>query len=143
MSMAYKTLIQKRKYMNLWQQRNREQVRKKSREWYHRNKEVVLKKQKERNLANPEKRYLTNRKSDLKKYGITLEQYEEMEKKQRGLCAICGKSETNKYKKLAVDHCHKSEKVRGLLCSNCNQALGLFRDKKTLLTKAINYLQQI
>lgn len=133
-------LIQKRDYMRAWQSKNRDKVRLKSKEWYHKNKEKVLAAQKKRNHQNPEKKYLINRKSDLKKYGITIEQYEKMEKSQKGVCAICKKSEPNKYKKLAVDHCHKTGKVRGLLCSKCNNGLGKFDDNVALLTKAIKYL---
>lgn len=124
--------------MKDWQKNNPEKRRESARKWYLKNKKKVLEKQKQRNLANPEKRYLTNRKSDLRKYGITLEQYEKMEKKQKGLCAICGGKELGK--KLAVDHCHTTSKVRGLLCYHCNNGLGKFKDDKQLLQKAINYL---
>jgi hypothetical protein len=75
--------------------------------------------------------------SNLKKYGITVDEYESMHDAQNGLCAICKKPETktNQYGKirLAVDHCHESGKNRGLLCMNCNRALGLVgEDLKTI-----------
>lgn len=81
-------------------------------------------------------------------YGITVEQYREMEAAQDGLCAICGKPEAVLHKttleprQLAVDHCHKTGKVRALLCSSCNGGLGNFRDDTTLLERAITYLRQ-
>ena len=126
--MKQKILKQKvTEYNKKWRQLNPEKVRAHYKKWYEKNKEKVLAKQKKRNLE-----------SDLRKYGITLEKYEAMEKKQNGVCAICMEKEPNK--KLAVDHCHITGKVRGLLCSNCNNGLGKFKDSKTLLIKAINYL---
>lgn len=65
--------------------------------------------------------------------------------KQNGVCAICGQPEVNKNqygkKALAVDHDHKTNKVRGLLCQACNSGLGMFKDDPTRLAKAIEYLQ--
>jgi hypothetical protein len=75
----------------------------------------------------------------------TKHEYEELLKVQNGVCAICGRTETargqnGELKRLAVDHCHKTGKVRGLLCFNCNAALGKFKDSPVLLAKAITYL---
>jgi len=76
-----------------------------------------------------------------REFGISREQYIEIENKQKGLCAICGEQETgNRNKNLSVDHCHKTNKVRGLLCTNCNRAIGLLKDNVTILKKAIKYL---
>jgi hypothetical protein len=79
-------------------------------------------------------------------YGITLEEYEEMYGDQNGLCALCGKPETSTYRgktrKLAVDHCHGTGKVRALLCSNCNTGLGSFMHDPELLQRAISYLDR-
>lgn len=138
MSMNKKILKQQKE--KTWREKNPEKIKGYMRNWYLKNKKEILRKQKERNLKNPEKRYLTNRKSDLRKYGLTLEQYDEMEKVQKMVCAICGKKQ--KDKKLAVDHCHKKGHVRGLLCSFCNQGLGKFRDDTKLLSKAIKYLNK-
>lgn len=80
----------------------------------------------------------------LKKYNITIDEYENMHEQQNGVCAICGQPENRAYNgnaiNLAVDHCHKTGKVRGLLCSRCNQALGNFQDSSKILAKALNYL---
>ena len=89
----------------------------------------------------------SNRNSWLKRqYGISLAEYEEMLRKQNGLCAICNLPErrvVNGTKfQLNVDHNHNTGKVRGLLCFVCNTALGKFGDSKVLLEKAINYLKQ-
>lgn len=81
-----------------------------------------------------------------KKFGITLAQYHEMLTEQGGGCAICGKPErtsrSGKTLSLAVDHCHNSSQVRGLLCVNCNQGIGSFRDDPEILRKAIEYLHK-
>lgn len=67
--------------------------------------------------------------------------------KQNSSCAICGEKETAKcsktgrIKKLAVDHEHKSKKVRGLLCDRCNRGLGFFKDMSKLCSKAAEYLE--
>ena len=75
-----------------------------------------------------------------KNYNLTLEEYNLKLKEQDGVCAIC-KTPPNK-KQLAVDHCHKTNKIRKLLCGNCNTALGLFKDNIDVLNKAISYLKE-
>lgn len=70
---------------------------------------------------------------------ITPEQYNLMLKKQKGLCWIC-KDPPGK-QRLALDHCHKTNRVRGLLCSACNTGLGLFKDKPGVLLRAARYLR--
>ena len=66
----------------------------------------------------------TDRKKHFKRsYGITIEDYETMFANQNGVCKICQKT-CKSGKNLAVDHCHKTGKVRGLLCATCNTSLG-------------------
>lgn len=75
-----------------------------------------------------------------KKFGITYQEYENILKSQNNGCKICGS--THQYKKaLAVDHCHKTGKIRAILCDNCNKGLGNFQDSPALLEKAIEYLK--
>jgi hypothetical protein len=78
------------------------------------------------------------------KYGITENQYDEMLKIQENKCAICESTETKdkKVKRLVVDHCHKTGKIRGLLCSSCNKAIGLFEDSVFAMTNAIEYIKK-
>ena len=57
-------------------------------------------------------------------------------------CEICGKTSIENKKALSVDHCHKTGKIRGVLCQNCNFAIGLLNDSVNLLNKAIVYLKE-
>ena len=75
-------------------------------------------------------------------YGITIKQRQQIFDDQGGCCKICGRHETEFKIKLAVDHCHKTNKVRGLLCSNCNHGIGNLRDSIHLLESALRYLKQ-
>jgi len=85
---------------------------------------------------------LNNRKTWLKqKYKITINEYEVILKSQDGLCAICKKKETQK-NFLSIDHCHISNKIRGLLCSGCNKALGFINDDIRILKSMIEYLSK-
>jgi hypothetical protein len=108
---------------------NIEKQRAKSKKWHHENKDG---------------KYLNSR---LKRaYGIDLEVFEGMLKIQNNACAICRSPETaihnktKKVKRLAVDHCHITLQVRGLLCAGCNKALGAFGDNIDTLKRAIEYL---
>lgn len=74
-------------------------------------------------------------------YGIDIEQRDALVLAQNSSCAIC-KDEFDDNRKLHVDHCHATEAVRGLLCSRCNQGIGLFRDDVRILLSAVAYLQQ-
>lgn len=76
-----------------------------------------------------------------KKYGITGKQYDQMLKQQGGVCKICQQKCSTK-RKLAVDHDHGSGAVRGLLCFQCNSAIGKLKDSVTLLRRAADYLEQ-
>lgn len=76
----------------------------------------------------------------LKRYGLTKEEYETLFDKQKGLCFIC-KKECSSGQNLSVDHCHKTGKVRGLLCKKCNTALGMLEDNIEYFQTAILYLK--
>lgn len=77
----------------------------------------------------------------LKKFGITSAKYQEMLTTQNHACAVCSTPPARK-KRLAVDHCHSSGKVRGLLCSSCNLAIGLLQDDPVRMQAALDYLQK-
>lgn len=85
--------------------------------------------------------------NDLKKrFGITLVDYERMLENQKGVCKICQQPEmaidrfSGLPRALAVDHCHTTMKVRGLLCTTCNTAIGLLQEDQELFRKAAEYL---
>lgn len=88
-----------------------------------------------------------NRERSLRvKFGITSADYDELLHKQGGGCAVCGtkydkQNATGGVRRLAVDHCHKTGVVRGLLCSNCNQAAGKLKDNVELIIKLALYIQ--
>lgn len=93
--------------------------------------------------SNPERALEMSRKYILaKRFGITLSDYDAMLERCGGVCQICGKpeSQTHRNMRLAVDHCHKTGKVRGLLCSLCNTAIGKLNDDPAILQRAIDYL---
>jgi hypothetical protein len=150
-----------------WRENNKERLKEIKREWYLKNKDKVHaanresyikfkdkrhKWQAEYYMKSPERRQANveaSRKHRAKPeyrtkilkrmYGITAEQYDAMLLKQDNKCAIC--LQEDKGKRLAVDHCHKTGRIRGLLCGNCNLALGLLQDNPDLLNKAAAYLK--
>ena len=76
----------------------------------------------------------------LKNFGITLEKYNKMLQEQNQVCAICLQHLEFDKRSLAVDHCHATGKIRGLLCRHCNQGIGHFKDDIKLLENTIKYL---
>lgn len=86
---------------------------------------------------NPE----VHRRAKLKAiYGITPEEYTSLLESQGGVCAICKQYRPHKGDSMCVDHCHATGSVRGILCGDCNRAIGLLKDNPTFLKNAINYL---
>jgi len=89
---------------------------------------------------NPERRKQSSRKRLLRQYGLTPEAFTEKETEQNGKCAICG--QTNNGKTLHIDHNHKTNAVRALLCARCNNVLGQVDDDIDLLQALIVYIQK-
>jgi hypothetical protein len=89
---------------------------------------------------NRNKTYEEQRGTRIRSYGITVEEYDEMLESQGGGCYICGIGPVGRA--LDIDHDHRTGKVRGLLCSNHNRALGLLGDDPDLLLAAHTYLVQ-
>lgn len=100
----------------------------KQKEYYTKNKNTILINTREYNLK--------------KKFNILEEDYLSILKLQNYSCEICGKNEKEFVRRLAVDHCHSTGKIRGLLCHNCNTGLGKLGDSIESLTKALNYLKE-
>jgi hypothetical protein len=98
-----------------------------SKEHYRKNRDALLAKSREKYFQSH--------------YGISTSRFEEICVSQGHMCAICRKPEAeNHHGRLAVDHDHKTGLVRGLLCHNCNRALGLMQDSAGLLRAAADYL---
>jgi hypothetical protein len=82
-----------------------------------------------------------------KRLGVSEEEYNVLYLKQNGKCAICFEEETTlsnnmkTTKKLSIDHDHTTGKVRGLVCANCNSAIGLFKENADIVLSAYNYLK--
>ena len=105
--------------------------------YYEANKEKIIARTKAWNKANKEKTKGYTLKS---RYNITLKERDLMLKKQNNKCKICN----TKFSKVTsnIDHCHTTNKVRGILCTACNMGLGLFKDNTENLTNAITYLKE-
>ncbi len=96
---------------------------------------------------NPEHVRAQDRRRNIKQvFGITQEEFEEMLKKQNGVCAICGKPESvilnGKVKRISIDHCKKTGKICGLLCSRCNRGIGNFNHDHQRLLRAAKYCKR-
>ena len=114
----------RRNYNVEYYKKNKEKYNSSSSKWYCDNKETVI---------------AANRK---RKYGISPEEYAAMLEEQDNKCKICLVSFTNlSSRHIHTDHCHTTNKIRGLLCNFCNVGLGHFKDNTKLLTNAIVYLE--
>jgi hypothetical protein len=121
-----------------------------SRSYYNRNRETIIAKASEYQKTKPEvtkraqKKWRDSNKDTirnnqwLRKFGLTTEQVESMFSSQGGHCAIC----KNPNIKLCVDHDHTTNKIRGILCSKCNSAIGLLQDSAEVILAAYNYLKE-
>jgi Recombination endonuclease VII len=118
-------------YHDNYRKTNRAKLREQAKEYYRTNKEACRERMRVQNL---------------KKFGMTAEDYARMEMEQGGMCAICLQPETaidprsKEVRSLSVDHDHVTGKVRGLLCGACNVGLGKFADSPERLTAALKYL---
>lgn len=136
----------KRAYRNSRYRKDRSRELSQQRRYRSTHKEKIAAGQKRRRQQRPGRVRRISRSSTLKqRYGITAQDYNRMLASQNGVCAVCGNPETRKKRggtiRLAVDHCHKTGKVRGLLCSRCNLSIGRFEDDPELLEKAAAYLK--
>ena len=113
-----------KKYQKEW----RESHKKYKKEWFQKNKG----------------RYKQRARNDhlIKTYGITIEQYNELFIKQNGCCRICNRHQSEFKRSLAVDHDHKTNKIRGLLCHHCNRGLGDFFEDISIMESAITYIKE-
>lgn len=147
------TLEEKRAKTKLWKQLNKEKVKASKKAWDERNKEHKAAYKKEWDAKNVDKRKANNEKfkktnplyhveKHLKSsYGISLEDYNFLLQQQQFKCQCCGiEAEKAQRGKLFVDHCHTNGAIRGLLCQQCNTALGMVKDNVETLYKLASYL---
>lgn len=110
-----------------------------------RNKKAYLKNKDKRIEAN--KKWAEKNKTRIqetkirRKFGIGLKEKQELFERQGSCCAICKCKSNVRERDWDVDHCHETGVVRGILCSNCNRALGLFQDNAEYLQNAAEYLK--
>ena len=127
-------------YYAQYQKDNREKINKRNRDRRKLDPEFRKKANEKGKLwrqQNPEKIALMKKKSILKhKYGLTLEEYQDLLKSQENKCAICKRE-----KLLCVDHNHETGNVRGLLCHLCNRAIGMLMENINILENAIKYIE--
>lgn len=119
--------------------KNKERINRKKREEYQKDKDKIRKRND--NWRNNNKDKFRNCQL-VRKFGISIDDYNDMLKEQNYRCKICNTHEDELTLKLAVDHNHLTGKVRGLLCGNCNVAIGMLKDSEILLLKAIFYLKE-
>jgi hypothetical protein len=131
-----------------WYSRNREKGVAASVKWRKKNKAHLVEYTKAWRASWPpekrEKRLATKRaETMLRRYGITEEHYLELLTAQRGHCALCERTpEQERYKRLNIDHDHNTQKIRGLLCTPCNHALGVLGDNAEGMRRALAYLER-
>jgi hypothetical protein len=117
----------------------------KSRRWREANPQrarEVWNKSNRKRLADPEHLRWKREDAMLRAYGITMPEFDALLEQQGGVCAICKGPRSGPGKRFHVDHCHNSSKVRGLLCGNCNTAIGLLADDPERAEAAAAYLRR-
>ncbi len=113
---------------------------KRAKKYYGANRSKILERSKRYTRANQSRRIDNARRRGLLKFGLSAKNYDELLESQGRRCAICRDPAKKLPMRLAVDHCHVTGMIRGLLCSRCNMGLGMFRDDQEIMTNAINYL---
>lgn len=120
----------------------REAGRARCRAYYAANKARLNKNHREYQKRNPSRIIRLNRAAVIRKYGLTPAAYEQLVKDQNHCCKICGRDDwACRGGYLAVDHCHKTGAVRGLLCTQCNAGIGALQEIPELLEKAAAYVR--
>ncbi len=137
--MAYANPEDEKAYKKAYYEKNKEKINAQKKSYNEKNKEKIKAEKK----AYREKNKDRLRNKELKRnFGISLHEYNLMHTEQKGKCACCGIHQNELTKKFAVDHDHDTGLIRGLLCNNCNLALGKLGDNIEGLMKALNYLEK-
>ena len=125
--------------VSLWRKTNPEKKAEQKKRHYLKNKEKIDQKAKDWYNNNKDR---SKGSAIQRKYGITTEIFNQMRESQQYRCAICGTGEDSLKKKLVIDHCHNTGKVRKLLCTNCNVAIGMFKESPRIMFLAMEYLKE-
>lgn len=112
--------------------------REKSKKYRKGNPKAVAESNKKSRKANPQSLSRSLRKARLKRFGLTEKDYENLLIRQSGVCAVC--KQTDKIA-LAIDHCHETDIVRGLLCGACNKAEGLLKSNPDVIRALADYVE--
>lgn len=126
------------KYMREYQMAHKDKMKAKARAYYLSNTESCKARSAKWRKENPQEKYMSNRDRVAKRRGITLAEYNAILDAQGGVCAICLRP-PGKFS-LAIDHCHSTDKNRGLLCGRCNTALSLVENYPEWADRAVSYL---
>jgi len=168
-AVPYKNLEQRAKYLREYRQKNKERINESRRAWEAANPEKRAEQQRRywannqgellsraavRRMRPEERAYQQeyrnthrvrqrelNRIATLRQYGLTPESFEELLRGQGGRCAICRSAEPTSWG-WHVDHCHATDRVRGVLCHRCNVGLGHFKDDPVRLRAAVEYVER-
>lgn len=133
-----KTCEKCKEYNRNWRAKNRDRDRAHGRKYYATHKAEVKERSRKRHAANPLR---SRRRHLIERYGLSDSDYEQILVEQNGVCAICS-GPPKLGKNLDVDHCHDTGKVRGLLCRQCNVAIGSLKDDPKLTRAATEYLEK-
>ena len=130
-----KTIEEKKQYRREQYLKHYKKEKLSNKKYREENRNLIREKQSKYNKENPIKR----KNSMLKyQYGITLNEYNEMFKQQKGKCAICERHQNNLTRTLCVDHDHKTNKVRALLCVTCNTDVSVVENRLEEMLKYLN-----
>lgn len=128
----------KAKSLDQWRVDNPDKIKEQKRRHYEKHKDKIDQKAKDW-YENNKERYVNN--ALLRKYGVTLEQYNLLRAQQDFRCAVCNMHETDVGKKMFVDHDHSTGKIRKLLCTRCNVGIGMLQDNPDIMECAAKYIR--
>jgi hypothetical protein len=123
--------------MQAYREAHRQEIRERANAYYQANKEAITERARASRQARKRNNDPSLRSVELKRYGISVAEYDALLAKQGGVCAICRKRSK---RRLCVDHCHLTGTVRGLLCDRCNLGLGYLKEDQASLVAALAYL---
>lgn len=126
----------------IWNQKNKQRIRELQADWRKKNREKCRLAVKRYRLRHPEYKIREAEQHIARTYNLSAEQYDKLLQSQNNACSICKGPPNGRGAKFVVDHDHRNNSVRGLLCDACNRALGFMKDDPTRLREAANYLER-